>query len=310
MAPASNTRQWQPGFRALPAGSRSRRLSAFWRGGPGCGGRADWKPRRVPGAVQLLILCPPAHPSILALRRVSRAETSAVHHSTLVMGGVPLMMEMRGAEYPSVLWFIGELHNSFREALCRNEPQCGVFALPEELLTLPHNERMDREIEHVEQVLLQQSLSEKTIAIDEKILSFLLLEPGHFSNHIASNNGRVVPFGYFQLRRENILLYGIDPVGPRVGASGPNLLKSLVCVAAHQHRIARQQLAQSVPQISIVAVLKKSRDVCSCEHAVYRAQGIFDNFPHNILSFHKDVPRSRGSSRFAEPGLISLLHSF
>src|SRR6266436_8327824 len=108
------------------------------------------------------------------------------------MGGVPLMMEMRGAEDPSVLRFIGELHDSFREALCRNEPQCGVFALPEELLPLPHNERMDREIEHVEQVLLQQRLSEKTMAIDEKILSFLLLEPGHFSNHIASHNGRVV----------------------------------------------------------------------------------------------------------------------
>ena len=99
------------------------------------------------------------------------------------------MMEMRGAEDPSVLRFIGELHNAFREALCRNEPQCGVFALPEELLPLPHNERMDREIEYVEQVVLQQRLSEKTMAIDEKIPPFLLLEPGHFSNHIASNNG-------------------------------------------------------------------------------------------------------------------------
>ncbi len=57
------------------------------------------------------------------------------------------MMGMRGAEYPSVLRFISELHNSFREALCRNEPQLGVFALPEELLPLPHNEWMDRELE-------------------------------------------------------------------------------------------------------------------------------------------------------------------
>src|SRR5713101_4191702 len=252
--------------------------------------------------------CPASHPLpshppfILALRRVSRAETSAVRHSTLVMGGVPLIMEMRGAEDPSVLRFIGELHNSFREALCRNEPQCGVFALPEELLPLPHNEWMDREIEHVEQVVPQQRLSEKTMAIDEKIPSFLLLELGHFSNHIASHNGRVGPFGCFQLRREHILWYGIDPVGPRVGPSGPNLRKALVCVPAHQHRIARQQLPQSIPQIRIVAVLKKSRDICSCENAVYRDQGIFDNFPHKIVSFHKDVPRSRNPSRFWKLG--------
>jgi hypothetical protein len=144
---------------------------------------------------------------------------------------------------------------------------------------------MDREIEHVEQVVPQQRLSEKTMAIDEKIPSFLLLELGHFSNHIASHNGRVGPFGCFQLRREHILWYGIDPVGPRVGSSGPNLRKALVCVPALQHRIARQQLAQSVPQIRIVAVLKKSRDACSCENAVYRDQGIFDNFPHKMVSF-------------------------
>ena len=74
---------------------------------------------------------------------------------------------------------VGELHNSSREALCRNEPQCGVFTLPEELLTAPHDEGMDREIEHVEQVVLQQRLTEETMAIDEQILPFLLLELGH-----------------------------------------------------------------------------------------------------------------------------------
>src|SRR5260370_17833715 len=106
---------------------------------------------------------------------------------------------------------------------------------------------MDREIEHVEQVVLQQSLPEKTMAIDEKIPSFLLLELGHFSNNIASNNGRVVPFGFFQRRRENILWYGIDPVSPRVGSSGPNLRKALLRVPSHQHPVALQHLPHSFP---------------------------------------------------------------
>jgi ATP/maltotriose-dependent transcriptional regulator MalT len=69
-------------------------------------------------------------------------------------------MEMRGTEYLSVLWFVGELHNSFRKTLCRNEPQFGVFAFPEELLAPPYNERMDREIEHIQQVLFQQTSPE------------------------------------------------------------------------------------------------------------------------------------------------------
>src|SRR5262249_45267503 len=113
--------------------------------------------------------------------------------------------------------------------------------LPEELLTAPRNEGMDREIEHVEQVVLQQSLAEKTMAKYEKIPSFLLLELGHFSHHIASHNGRVIPCSFFQLRGEHVLLYGIDPVGPWVGPAGPNLRKALVRVPAHQHRIALQQ---------------------------------------------------------------------
>ena len=150
-------------------------------------------------------------------------------------------------------------------------------SLAPDMLPLPHHERMDREIEHVEQVVLEQRLSEQTMAIDEQIPSFLLLEPGHFSNNIASNNRRVVPFGFFQLRREHILVYGIDPVGPWVVPSRPNLRKVLVGVPAHQHRV--------------VTVIKKSRDVCSCENAVYRDQGIFDNFPHKMVSFHKDVLR-------------------
>ena len=113
----------------------------------------------------------------------------------------------------------------FEKLFAATSRNWACFALPEEMLPLPQNERMDREIERVEQVVFEQRLSEKTTAIDEKIPSFLLLEPGHFSNHIASNNGRVVPFGFFQLRREHILWDGIDPVGPWVVNSGQIVAK-------------------------------------------------------------------------------------
>src|SRR5258706_13742084 len=64
LAPASDARQWQPGFRSLPARDPGRPLSALWSDGAGCGGRADRKHGLVPGTVQLLVLRPAAHPSI------------------------------------------------------------------------------------------------------------------------------------------------------------------------------------------------------------------------------------------------------
>src|SRR5262249_4225481 len=98
---------------------------------------------------------------------------------------------------PSVLWFIGELHDAFREASRPDEPQGGVLAFPEELLPLPQNERMNREIEHVKQVPFQQRLAEKTVAIDEQVRSVLLLELAHLGDHVASHDGRVGPLGVF-----------------------------------------------------------------------------------------------------------------
>jgi hypothetical protein len=94
-----------------------------------------------------------------------------------------------------VLRFVGEFHKPFRKALGRNQPQLGVFGLPEEKFAASRDEGMDRDVEHVEQVVLQQGLPEKTVTQDEKIPSFLLLELGHLGDDIASNNGGVVPIG-------------------------------------------------------------------------------------------------------------------
>src|SRR5215469_496284 len=124
---------------------------------------------------------------------------SLAHQSTDVDGrhcATPI--DMPGACDLSRLWFIGELDNAFGEALGRNKPKVGRFALPEEQPPLPQHKRMDREIKDIEQVVLEQCLSKKTVAVDEQIPSFLLLEPAHFSHYIASNDGRVVPMGVFQ----------------------------------------------------------------------------------------------------------------
>jgi hypothetical protein len=120
----------------------------------------------------------------------------------------------------------------------------------------------------IEQVVLEQCLSEQTMPIDEQIPSFLLLESGHFCYDIASNDGRVVPCGVFQCRREDILGHGIDSLCPRVIPSRPDPGKVLVGGPAHQHRLARQQLAQSVAQIRLVAILKKARSSCSRENTI------------------------------------------
>src|ERR1051326_2832374 len=129
------------------------------------------------------------------------------------------MMDRGAPEAPSGLWLIGELHNAFREAFRCDEPQPGAFALAEERSPLPYHEWMDREIDAGKQVVIEQRLSEQTMAIDEQISPLLLLQPGHFSHHIASNDGRIAPLGCFQRRGEDILRDGIDPVGPWVGPS-------------------------------------------------------------------------------------------
>ena len=74
------------------------------------------------------------------------------------------------------MWFIGELDNAFREALGRHKFQGGVQALSEELPPLTQNQRMDREVQHIEQVVLEQRFPKKTMTKDEQMASFLLLE--------------------------------------------------------------------------------------------------------------------------------------
>ena len=57
-----------PAFGLYQREAGSKRLSALWPDGPGCSGRADRKPRSVPGSVQPVILCPATNLGFLIAR--------------------------------------------------------------------------------------------------------------------------------------------------------------------------------------------------------------------------------------------------
>ena len=65
---------------------------------------------------------------------------------------------------------------------------------------------MDGDVEHIEQVSPQQSLSEQTMAVYEKIPAIPLFELRRLVHDVDPDDGRVVPVGLFQSRRENVLL--------------------------------------------------------------------------------------------------------
>jgi len=75
--------------------------------------------------------------------------------------------DMLFAEEPlrhdSVLQLISDL-DDLRETLGRSELQFYGLALAEQRLAVTDQDGMDREIEHVEQALLQQRLAEETVA--------------------------------------------------------------------------------------------------------------------------------------------------
>lgn len=60
------------------------------------------------------------------------------------------------------------------------------------------------EIENVEQVLLEQRFSDKSVTEYEEISSFLLFELLHFRSDVPSDKDRVIPFGAFQRGCERI----------------------------------------------------------------------------------------------------------
>jgi hypothetical protein len=135
---------------------------------------------------------------------------------------------------------VGKDDDAILTHLCRYEFQGCLFVFPEEQLTAAHDDRVDREPELIKQVVFQQRLPEKTMAVYDKILADLLLKLGRLGRYLALDYRRVVPISPLQGRRENVFAHSVNPVGVVAGSSGPNPREDLVCSSPHQHRVARQ----------------------------------------------------------------------
>src|SRR5262249_44250959 len=158
-----------------------------------------------------------------------------------------------------------------------------MLALTEDGLARADQYGKDIEIEHVEQEVLQQCLSEETMAQDEKITAVLLLEFGHLRHNVATHDGRIVPIGALQLGRKHILADRSETRGVGVGLfpPRPRLRKHLVRGSAPQYRVAGREDAQPLPQIGVVIVVPKPHADGIVRHdAVYRNQTVSDDLSH------------------------------
>src|SRR5262245_10335879 len=102
---------------------------------------------------------------------------------------------MMGRNWLSVLVILRLITepDNLREDVRRSELQSGGLALAEERPARADQYRVDIDVEHVNEAVLQQCRSEETVAEDEKIAPLLLLEFGHLRHDIAKNDGRIVP---------------------------------------------------------------------------------------------------------------------
>ena len=91
---------------------------------------------------------------------------SNVHLCLVLVGAHAALQALADRGRPlhgSVLRLISDL-DELRETLGRSELHFYGLALAEERLAVADQDGMDREIEHVEQALLQQRLAEETVA--------------------------------------------------------------------------------------------------------------------------------------------------
>src|SRR5262245_18103714 len=131
---------------------------------------------------------------------------------------------------------------------------------------------MDPEPELIEQVALQQSLTERTMAVYDKVLAVLPLEPGRLGRDITPDDRRVVPIGPFQGGREDVLADLVHSVGVVAASSRPNPREYLVCPPSHQQRVARHEHLHGILMALLVEVAH-GPEVGGPDDAVERHQG-------------------------------------
>ena len=70
------------------------------------------------------------------------------------------------------------------------------------MLPSPADEhRVDREVDLVEEVVLQQRLTERTVAVDHHVLAILALEFRYLRGDVPADEQRVIPVSFPQGRK-------------------------------------------------------------------------------------------------------------
>src|SRR5215475_6902011 len=98
---------------------------------------------------------------------------------------------------------------------------------------------MNPELDFVEQVMHQQCLREKTMAVNNKIFTGLRFELGCFSRHIALYEGRVTPISVLQRGRKHILPDSINSLTVLARSMRKSRREELIGSPSQQHPIAR-----------------------------------------------------------------------
>src|SRR5262245_32532755 len=85
------------------------------------------------------------------------------------------------------------------ESLRGGELHLHLFGLPEENLAAAHEERVDPELELVEQLSLQKRLPEAPVTIDDQVFAVLLLEFRRRRHDVAADNGAVAHSAFLKV---------------------------------------------------------------------------------------------------------------
>src|SRR5262245_9070822 len=142
------------------------------------------------------------------------------------------------------------------ESLRCGELHLHLFGLPEANLAAANEERVDPDLELVEQISLQKRLPEAAVTIDDQVFAILLLEFRRPRRDVAADDGAVAPFRLPQGVREDVLSDLVDPLAVRTCLMRKGLREEFVRMPPHQHRVARGEQVKRVLFRLVIEVLR------------------------------------------------------
>src|SRR5947207_9022470 len=109
-----------------------------------------------------------------------------------------------------------------------------VTRLAEQALSASEDDRKDHQTQLVDEIVLQQRLSELPAAVDDDVAILFALELRHRLDHIAVEHGRVAPRWIAQRRRDDVLRHRVELLGELALPRRPGFGESFVCDPSKQ----------------------------------------------------------------------------